>query len=536
MTDVAEQLPAPNKIPTSKSKPSSTSEDAHNKLLERQSKEIVIALCGPIGCGAKSVKEQLYSVLQDEQYEVFHIRVSKEIEFLLEAGKHKITYDSSNKAERYNMLMNAGNCLRKSCGDAIGADLAVAKIAKLREGFADDGDDDSDFGQSKKGALVRRAYIVDQLKHPAEVKALKNVYGNIFYLVGVLCDEERRKISLSDEGITQKDANDLVLRDKKENFRHGQQLEKTLFHADFFINNSDPNASAARSLLDRFLKLAHGGRGITPTKEEYGMYSAYSASLQSGCLSRQVGASIMNKDGVVLAVGRNDVPKYGGGLYTEDDNIAPHTKDYRCVHRDQRCHNDLHKLKLRDKLAEILSVQLQNINSKVGIDDKVSADKLADVLYEGSQIKSLIEYSRAIHAEMDAIISLVKSSIGIPKNTTLLSTTFPCHNCARHIIAAGIGNVIYIEPYEKSLAISLHDDALSYSECAGKVLLRPFQGVAPSRYQVFFGNTTPKKDLNGRIIIKDRGDNLLVDKNFVDSYLERENFVAASVLKLFTSH
>ena len=29
-------------------------------------------------------------------------------------------------------------------------------------------------------------------------------------------------------------------------------------------------------------------------------------------------------------------------------------------------------------------------------------------------------------------------------------TTFPCHNCAKHIIASGIINVYYIEPYAES--------------------------------------------------------------------------------------
>lgn len=43
------------------------------------------------------------------------------------------------------------------------------------------------------------------------------------------------------------------------------------------------------------------------------MYSAYAASLQSACLSRQVGAALLDDEGNLLAVGKNDVPKSGGG-------------------------------------------------------------------------------------------------------------------------------------------------------------------------------------------------------------------------------
>ena len=38
-------------------------------------------------------------------------------------------------------------------------------------------------------------------------------------------------------------------------------------------------------------------------------------------------------------------------------------------------------------------------------------------------------------------------------------TTCPCHNCTRHIIAAGLSSVTYIEPYPKSRAADPHEDA-----------------------------------------------------------------------------
>lgn len=79
------------------------------------------------------------------------------------------------------------------------------------------------------------------------------------------------------------------------------------------------------------------------------------------------------------------------------------------------------------------------------------------------------------------------------------------------------------------MAIKLHDDALSHSADERKVRLIPFQGIAPSRYQVFFTSTKPKKDERGRVIVTDREDQMHVDEEYVDSYIVRETKVAESV-------
>ena len=80
------------------------------------------------------------------------------------------------------------------------------------------------------------------------------------------------------------------------------------------------------------------------------------------------------------------------------------------------------------------------------------------------QWKSLIEFSRSVHAEMHAIINAGKLNGEKIRGGTLFCTTYPCHNCARHIIAAGIEKVYYIEPYIKSKAPELHDDSITEIE------------------------------------------------------------------------
>jgi deoxycytidylate deaminase len=87
----------------------------------------------------------------------------------------------------------------------------------------------------------------------------------------------------------------------------------------------------------------------------------------------------------------------------------------------------------------------------------------------------------------------------------LFCTTYPCHNCARHIIVAGIKEIYYIEPYKKSLGTILHEDALTEDEkCESKTKILMFDGVAPRRYLEFFTLKRARKDNAGQIIKFDK--------------------------------
>src|SRR4029079_6585698 len=78
------------------------------------------------------------------------------------------------------------------------------------------------------------------------------------------------------------------------------------------------------------------------------------------------------------------------------------------------------------------------------------------------------------------------------------STTYPCHSCARHIVAAGIKKVVYLEPYAKSMAINLHDDSIvdnkSEKESVDKVRFMPYQGVSPRLFKAVYMKTGELKD------------------------------------------
>ncbi|MCY1465718.1 hypothetical protein D9M71_839050 [compost metagenome] len=73
------------------------------------------------------------------------------------------------------------------------------------------------------------------------------------------------------------------------------------------------------------------------------------------------------------------------------------------------------------------------------------------------------------------------------------------------MVAAGVREVYFLEPYRKSLATKLHEDAITENESdTDKVRVMPFDGVAPSRFLRFFSaHPSGRKDSSGKMYTRD---------------------------------
>jgi len=103
-------------------------------------------------------------------------------------------------------------------------------------------------------------------------------------------------------------------------------------------------------------------------------------------------------------------------------------------------------------------------------------------------VEEAIEFYREVHAEMLAITDAARRGVSLT-DCVLFTTTFPCHDCAKHIIASGIAEVVFFEPYAKSRVRDLHGDAVEVDDSGGqsqKVRFRTFVGVAPRMYPTVF--------------------------------------------------
>ena len=498
--------------------------NASDDIKARQSLELVIAMVGPVASGVSTTAEMLKGMLSSRySYEAGDIiKVSSLINDDARLVGREPAAELPRNA-RIETLQSIGNLLRKRHGADYLAKRAVAAINEIRtsgEGVERISDD-----APPRAARVRRVRIIDSLKNDAELKLLRAVYKDMLIVVGVFAPDHVRTKRLQDDGVSVADVGAILDRDQGEVIPHGQKTRSVFGEADFFIRNDGDNDTRLRHTLQRFLDIVFDVGVHTPTKAERAMHEADAAAHRSACMSRQVGAAIFDVKGDLISLGWNDVPKAGGGLYVEDDQWSSDgegnsaDRDNRCIRWGKRiCHNDYEKDDIR---AELLANLRRSGVLKEGIGDNEVARAV-----RGSRLDAVIEFSRSIHAEMEAILAVARDSRHSIVGSTLYTTVYPCHNCARHIVAAGIGEVVYIQPYKKSMATKLHSDAITEEPRGdGKTVFKQYDGVAPKHFARLFRQRTERKS-SGKLRTDDPAEAEPVFRQPLDSFMAYELRVA----------
>lgn len=341
------------------------------------------------------------------------------------------------------------------------------------------------------------AHILHSFKRPEEVLEFRETYGPAFFLIGLYSSETERERFLrrrtgSGPRMTSEQASSLMIRDQHESGKWGQEVRDTFHMSDVFVRIDRPE------FLDRFLNLFFSNPFETPKIDEYGMFFAHGAAMRSSDLSRQVGAAIVSKDLEILSVGSNEVPKYGGGQYWSGELPA----------RDFERGFDPNTSERRNMASEMIR-RIKNLDLVRSSDTRAYFKAISENLSDAKDF-DITEFGRVVHAEMEAMISCLRRGLST-RGATLYCTTFPCHVCAKHIIDAGIEEVVFVEPYPKSRATKLHPDSIIVAHEKGKgtknkVLFRPFLGISPRRYADFFslrlgsGHELKRKDSKGRTL------------------------------------
>jgi cytidine deaminase len=529
--------------------------------------ELVFGLVGPIGTDLDVVYSGLGGALLEHGYTTIPIKLSGLFESFEEFA------DEIKGAERYDervaARMSAGTTLRSQLrrGDVLPV-LALTQIGgnreervrEIREHSGSNEPEDDDQGTPY---APRTAYVLDQLKHPAEIATLRDIYGDHFILIAASATRETRLNHLAERiassgytGAFHRDylpeAQALMRRDEAEELEHlrvfrtnaealtpneriqererlaawGQNVRATFPLADFFVDTSDPGALNAE--VGRFIELLFGNTLLAPTQDEHAMFHAKASALRSSALARQVGAAITTPGGELVALGSNEVPKPGGGLYWPGDK-----GDAREVHRSRDSADET-----RELFAGQLVKRLEDLGFQAPDDFVPSSESLFEILRH-TRLGDLAEFGRSVHAEMAALTDAAMRGAAV-RGDWLYTTTFPCHNCARHLIAAGISRVIYVEPYSKSMAADLHEDAIRVDHHPDDkyVHFNPFVGVAPRLYMTLFEISARKDDLGRRIVHEPKSSMPRIATDRLASYRQLEeaysglvrNRIAASEL------
>jgi deoxycytidylate deaminase len=483
-------------------------------------RELFFALVGAVGTDLTKVSDELSDLLRTFDYESRHIRFA---DLLEDWGPYKSELKTSPADDYIQSHMDAGDELRERTGRAdVLSVLALQEIAAGRS----------------RASSGRRAFIFRSIKNPGEMERLRNIYGDSFYAIAAYASHERRKQALSariakSRGENPPDrffgrAEDLMWRDQSgPSGTMGQLVSKVFHQADVFIDVSDERK--LRESLERFLMLVFGDTLQTPTKEEYSMFAAQAAALRSSELGRQVGACIATCRGDVIALGTNEVPKAGGGLYWPGDE-----PDMRQFHLGEDSNDEQKRGLVIDTLKRLKKAGW--LDKKYGNKSPEELASLAigdeGVFTRDSRIANLIEFGRAVHGEMAALTDAARRGVSV-ENCTMFVTTFPCHLCARHVVAAGITTVVYIEPYAKSLTAELYPDSIAVEGDSESKLIRfvPFVGLAPRQYLRLFEASERKNRTTGKVIKLDRQRAFPRYSKAEAAYLELEKSVLEAFLE-----
>ncbi|MCC5777834.1 deoxycytidylate deaminase [Nitratireductor sp. B36] len=494
--------------------------------------ELFIGLVGPIGVDLDAITNYLDAALHRVGYKTKLVHITD----LMKEFFPKLQVNDQSYSEKYKSLIkNADNVRRTTTYQSALASLAITEIKRLRNHETKQISPPSETEEPALGT----AYIIRQFKREEEIDLMRRIYGRKFIQVSVYLDKEERKQQLIkkikghgteiiDDDSAEKQAIDLISIDNNEVSEHfGQRVSDVFHHGDVFVIGKANRE--AESTVERFVQALFGHNGYSPSKTEYGMYAAAGAALRSLDLSRQVGAAVFSRNGEVITLGCNEVPKAFGGTYWSDDHgdkfrdfeegvDGNHTRKLRVVH-------DL--VERLNKLG-LLSDTLKNMGSTAQ-----QVRKLLEIReISDSRVMDLIEFGRIIHAEMSAITDAARVGKSL-SGSTLFCTTFPCHMCAKHIVSSGIRRVVFLEPYPKSHAMDLHEDSITFSnqEADRKVLFEPFIGISPRRYRDIF-EKKKRKDANGSARDWYEGSPAPRIEDRSSSYLENE----APAISMISAH
>lgn len=343
--------------------------------------------------------------------------------------------------------------------------------------------------------------VIDALRNPYEILYFRERYAS-FYLISMNTKDDVRYENLEKKGYSYEimsyiDRQEKEKKDIEKKFSE-QDIDKCIELSDIHLAyeqffNRDASGLDERSLNEKKLLIKqlityialimHPGL-VPPSPHERAMQIAYTAKLNSGCLSRQVGAVVTNTDFSIKSIGWNTVPKgqtpcslrYLDALCEGNDSIAysEYERKYPFSDTAKKLLNRYNTVSAKEKLGGLqLSYCFKDIHT--ASDEKQSHNQV---------------HTRSLHAEENAFLQLAKyGTTGIDKGY-LYTTASCCELCAKKAYQLGIKTIYYIDTYpgitrDHILAIGLENN---------RPQMKLFYGAVGRAYVSLFNPYIPLKD------------------------------------------
>ncbi|HCZ8663099.1 TPA: deoxycytidylate deaminase [Citrobacter braakii] len=338
-----------------------------------------------------------------------------------------------------------------------------------------------------------KAYIViDAIRNPYEAKFFKDRYS-AFHLVSINAPDEHRTRYLqklhkySDEQIKKIDDEESGKGKGEYNHLTNPNVKKCIEISDIHLfnpKNEFDNNNFLKAQIAWYVSLMQHPGLISPTSMERVMQVAYTVKLNSGCISRQVGAVVTDDDNSIKSVGWNDVAKGQVPCSMRSFDGLMHDFDEKTYSLYERV-NPLFRKKAKDSLIKIRAIEASSDIFKgrnlpycfKDIHNSLDDDK------KGNQV-----HTRALHAEENAFLQLAKyGGVGI-NGGKLYTTASPCELCAKKAYQLGMKEVIFIDPYP-GIA---QDHIINIGNSSPKLI--QFRGAIGQSYHRLYEQIIPMKD------------------------------------------
>jgi|SRR5690554_1012255 len=326
--------------------------------------------------------------------------------------------------------------------------------------------------------------VVDAIRNPLEALFFQDRYSS-FYLVAVSAPENDRASRLraqgySDSDIKSIDDNEYTSRDiDKAEYFSVQDIQGCLQRADIYISN--PNSESRvdefkglASQVIRFVSLIQRPGLVTPSAIERCMQVAYTAKLNSGCISRQVGAVVTDQNYSIRSVGWNDVPhgQTPCNLRSRDDLLdGVDDESYSYFEKNNE---------------EYIKYFKESSKAYNGLEEKWRNKSFCfKSEYNAYSKKDNQVHTRSLHAEENAFLQVSKYGLSALEGGYLFSTASPCELCSKKAYQLGISKIFYIDPYP-GIAVThvlrggvKNPDLILFSGAIGRAFHKLYSPVVP---------------------------------------------------------
>ena len=275
-----------------------------------------------------------------------------------------------------------------------------------------------------EGKMRNTRVVIDSIRNPSESRYLSSRCSN-YYLFGIYAGKAEAAQQPEDSGDMQ------------------CYRSRCLELADVYFHQL-ATAPFTAALVRYVCLIMHPGL-VLPTPVERNMQIACSVKLNSGCLSRQVGAVLTDAQFHLLSVGWNQQPEGQFPCsYRDMDTIchsAAEDKTCRLMYSDFELGEDFKRS--LDQVRRTCQAEEENGGPA---EDGMPAYYCFKDIYNSMTGEKDFSYARSLHAEENAFLNL-RTNAAAAKGGYLFTTSSPCVSCAKMAMQLQISRIYYVEQY-----------------------------------------------------------------------------------------